>query len=233
MPDDEKVYEEDEASEAEKASPEEIEKRIAERLGRQMDEKLSTNNSGLANLMADPQIRQILEARQKGENVELRVGNTIPPVEEEPDWDNLNNKDLVKELVKRLPRVIEQHLDKRVTPLDSELKGLKGYIESQEESKAKQQIDALKQKYPDFDAMKPQMASVLKDNPNLSFEELYVITKARSSGAPLTPTTTNTASERPTSETARSPRSSKRKTPLAQGRKGWDQMLDEALGGLE
>jgi len=213
----------EENEETEEETPQQIEERIAARLGREYDTKLKSTTE-YANLMADPQIRQIMEARKSGKNIQLvPEGQENKEPDPEPEWEDLDNKGLVKELLKRIPSVVQQTLEKSVNPLQDQFAGLKNYVEAQEEAKAKEQLDALSKKYPDFESMKPTMGGILKDNPGLSFEELYKVAKIRA-GVPLG----NTSSEKPTTESARLPRKN-RKEPLPSGRKGFEQLLDEAL----
>jgi hypothetical protein len=209
----------------------------------QLNQKLSElgekvgQNETLAKLVADPDIRRILEARQRGEQVSVNVGDepqqrqSTPDVEDPEDFDMLDNQELANYLMKKMDRVLEEKVNQSIQGISQKVQSLEGYVQENETKSVKQQVAELREKYSDFDQYKDQMVELNRQNPNLTPEDLYFIAKKRS-GHFDEPRPKESESEKPTQSVTRPPKPD-REEPLPQGKGGFDQMLGEALDDLD
>ena len=187
----------------------------------------------LVKLLADPDVRSILEAKQKGEEVKIVLGKAKEikkaPIVVDVDLEALSNKELVRHLLERVTDTIDSSLSSKLEPLSSSIKALESYVGSAEAKTVGGQIDEAKKKYADFDDYLPVMKSLNKSNPELSVEELYLISRKRKGGKGVL----EVSSEKPTSTSAKVKAEKIRDAPLPRGRAGFDQLLQEALDNLE
>jgi len=215
-----------------------IEEQIAQRLS-QVETKVSETQA-LAKILADPEVRQVLEAKQRGEKVSLVVGDAEPPpkpvvplddIEDTTDYDSLSNKDLAAHINKKMIKTIEAVVARSLDPVFNAVKNLGGLVQNNEAREVSQQIDRVKKKYPDFDNFIPDMQQLNKQNPGLSVEELYMISKIRK--RPIEDVKpANVATEKPTTTSFRAKDSTKTK-PIPPGNVGFSSILSEALNRLE
>jgi len=145
------------------------------------------------------------------------------------DLEALSNKELVRHLLERVTDTIDSSLSSKLEPLSSSIKALESYVGSAEAKTVGGQIDEAKKKYADFDDYLPVMKSLNKSNPELSVEELYLISRKRKGGKGVL----EVSSEKPTSTSAKVKAEKIRDAPLPRGRAGFDQLLQEALDNLE
>ncbi len=196
-------------------------------------EKKVESSGTLAQLMADPEVRAILEAKQRGEKVKVVLGEEKVPtkveIEEDIDLDGLSNKDLVKHILKKVSTIFDGTLSSKLTPLTEQIKNLSGYVGTAETQAANKQIEIARGKHADFDTYIPEMRELNKVNGGLSVEELYLIAKSRKAG----PDASKVSSEKPTSTSVKAPAKVTRKNPLPPGKAGFDIAMAEALSELE
>ena len=226
----------DEKSEIENVTDEEAKKdEMSEKL-KMLETKV--NDTGvLAKLMADPDVRALLEAKQRGEKIKLVQENAF---EQETtskqendftdvvDYDSMTNSDLVKHITNKVLKSFDSSLGKKLEPLNQVIKQLSSYVDNNEAKTVNQQIEQAKKKYSDFDTYLPEMRELNKVNPELAVEELYLISKMRKVG----PAALSVSTEKPTSTSAKVVEK-KRSTPLPKGKAGFDQLLSEALDKIE
>lgn len=190
----------------------------------------------MAQMAADPQIRALLEARQRGEQVDIipkskrndGAGEVIK--QEKVDWDSLTNSQMAEEL----PRVISSALasqvqkmfDEKFAPFQARFSEVEGVAQRSEQEKVASSIRAAQVKYPDFDVHRTDMLELSRGNPNLNVEELYILNKHRK-GLPLSPARP-TPTERPTQTSAR-PSARLEKQPFIPGKRGMQSLLESAL----
>lgn len=202
------------------------EQEIADRL-KLMDSKL-TSSETLAKLMSDPDVRAVLDAKQAGKKVKL-VEEEEEDEEEELDLDSLTNKQLTKHLLKQVTKAVGVATEQRIAKVEELLQGVIGHIQGSQTADVRKQIESMKEKFPDFEDLRERMAEINHTTPGLSVEELYLLAKVRETG--LDGLATGLRSERPSSSTARPPRTQQRKTALPTGKRGFDVLLQEALEG--
>jgi hypothetical protein len=209
---------------------------LVEQLGGLREETRASQT--LANLMADPEIRTLLEARQAGRRVKVTDDTSLPPEGKVPDVefkdDELNSLDnaglsrfLVKSMGKVLGGIVEERLQKALTPLQGELGEVRGHIRKQIGQKVKEDIERVKEAHTDFETFRPIMVGIATENPGLSTEEVYRIAKDRMSkgeggGREL-------ASERPSSTSARSTHKQAQAAEPRRGVQGFKAMMSEGM----
>jgi len=161
----------------------------------------------MAKLISDPDFRAVLEAKQRGEKVRVETGEKpTPKVEDQPevDLDDLPPSKLAKHVLTQVSTMIEQAVERKLGPLSQKVEGVEGKLKEDEGKKVKKEVEALQEKYEDFDLHRQGMMEVNKVNPELSVEELYLIAKARASGG--TPKKgPRTETERPSTSSTRPP----------------------------
>lgn len=150
-------------------------------------------------LLADPNIRNYLAAKERGENVELvpAVSKAEQPAREEvppPDLETMTNAQLASYMKQTIgsavSSAVSEIVGKEVTKLRGELKPqvdqAAAAAQSQISERISQQIVAVKSKYSDFDQIQPFMIELNKTVKGLSVEELYHMAKIRAGVPPVT-----------------------------------------------
>ena len=209
------------------------EKALEERMGKL--EEAQKDSSAFANVMADPQVRELLEARHRGEEVEIvlagaGVGGGKKDEEEVVDESNLedmSNAQLLETMSKKVGKVIGEALDEKMKPLDERVGRFEKKAENDEVLRIQRDVGAAKKKYPDLESYQDEIITAHKENPALSVEELYMLARMRKGDGPP-PKPTDTESERPTHTSARTPERETRKVPLPPGKRGFAQILVES-----
>lgn len=219
-------------------APEREETGVADRLA-----KLVNGNSTeiakaqlMAQMTANPQFRALLDAQQRGEQVEIvpkgqRRDVARETVEQEKvDWDSLTNSQMAEKLPQiigsSLSEQLKKMIDEKFSPFEQKFSALEGVAQRSEQEKVASSIRAAQQKYPDFDVHRADMIELSRGNSGLNVEELYVLNKMRK-GLPLTPPRP-TSTERPTQTSAR-PSATTQKQPFVPGKRGMQGLLEAAL----
>lgn len=184
-------------------------------------------NQGLTNLLNDPDVMAVLEAK--------KAGKTVVVSTEEPKPDPSLNEEvgkLTKELDEEDPnRVL---LDSVATLIDTKFEEQNARIEAVEtHARAGAQKDvstavaAARAKFSDFDTYKTEMVELSGELKTLSVDELYMITKTRAGDLDITKT--ESFSEKPTTQTSSRRTTVAKRDNVRHGRKGFKEMLAEAL----
>jgi len=211
--------EEDEVDDTENEDNQTEEDKIVQKLT-QIEQK--TNDTvALAKILADPDIRRVLEAKEKGLKFELKELKDEP---ETPQIDLSGEDDKTKDLMQKVLMLVQS----AIKPLEQKLSGIDQYVQTSEGSKIKEEINTVRSKYDDFDSYRETMIELNRRNKDLSVEELYWLAKLRKSGSFGG---VNTDTERPRKTTAKP--SIAQKTAALPGKKGFDMLLDSALETLD
>jgi hypothetical protein len=187
-------------------------------------------NAVVARLAADPEIRQLLEARQSGKKVKVVLEDEkpqTPPTEEletPPNLEEMTQSDLLRHMTKVMAATTEKVLKSRLAPFEQKLAAVEQSVQQDQRKEVQAQVDAARKSHKDFDQYKESMLSISQQNPGLGVEELYMLAKVRA-GQPLVPDR-STESERPSRTSARPP---KRQEPLPPGRSGFSALVGDAL----
>ena len=228
----------DELSEKSKA-----EEQIAKELGT-INEHMQGDKKLLAELIADPMVREIIEAKTNGRTLKL-VEDGAPSsgslsdlsskaggdsgVDESASLEDLSRNDFAKVLMSKLTKVVSGVVSEGLAGVGDDVKALKGYVQGVENAKVKKQLTKLKSDHKDFDELKDQMRELSKQSPGLSLKQLYLLAKDETSDN----VDVKVDSERPVSSSSRTKAKISRETPLAVGRAGLDTLLDESLAKLD
>ena len=199
-----------------------------------------TTESQAAKLLADPEIRAILDARERGEKFKLvreSEASTKPAASEPPkpskNIEEMTNAELSEymsqTIVHRLSSVLGDTVDAKIGSLRNELKptleSVASAAQRDQSLRVQQEIKACADKHPDFDEMRLLMAKVNETVQGATVEELYMLAKVRA-GTPAVPQK-EIQTERPTA--APSQRQSFKRPTNVRGRQGMSDILDAAL----
>jgi len=189
-------------------------------------EKKANDAGTLAKILADPDVRALLQAKEQGKKVKVLEDATI---EELPDPDLSDLDEESKDSLKKVFSYVKAALDIRLKPLQEQMSKVSQYVEVSEGSKVKEEIASVRKKFSDFDDYRQDMVDINKVNPGLSVEELYFLAKTRKTGG-FNVGAPKTDSERPQRSTARP--AVVEKKPVRPGKRGFDDLLNEALDSI-
>lgn len=208
------------------------EDQIAARLG--SIERGMTENAVLGKILADPDLRAVLEAKQAGKKVKVVSGDEGErrKVEEPKDFTELNQKQLAEYVVSKAEEIAEEKTNSRVAELEQQIAALRANAESGLKEKAEAQVAAAKAKYKDFDLLLEDIKKINAQTPGLSVDDMYVLAKHRKGGSVTLPNRTETESERPTPSGMRGGRAKEKRTVPA-GPRGFSQLLAQSLEKLK
>ncbi len=213
---------EENSDDEEELSEEEEEQRLADRLSK-LEEKGNKDSATLAKMLSDPDVRALLEAKEQGKKFSLKMENQEAESKEPAipaDTDDTTRK------------VMEQvgaYVKDLIKPLESKLKNVDSYVSTNAQERVKEEINAVREKYSDFDDYRQDMSAINKQNPGLSIEELYFLAKSRKRGSFAAE---NTDTEKPRKSTAKAAVSRKNDKPI-KNRKDFELLLDEVLDNAE
>lgn len=224
-------------------APSELEKRLTAIQSQLSQSQASTQ------LLNDPQVQEILRAKQAGRSVKVVDSEGTPTGEtvnlltglKEDELEDMSGKQIL-ELVQKQLSVLEE---KKLKPLREESENLKRYMNQQAQERLKAEIATTRGKYKDFDDYRQDMLEIHAGSPNLSVEELYILAKTRAGKAIHPPKVveptqgtnegkedgpqTSTETERPTTAAGRPSTASTREKPVGPRLRGFDQLMTEAL----
>ena len=211
-----------------------VEEEISEKLG-----NLLEHNEGdkklLSMLIADPRVRQIIEADGTGKKLVLideakakakPSAMASEEVEESVDLEGLSRADFAKVLLKQLGGVVTETIKSSLSDLSKDVGELNKYVSTQQNNDAVGQVEKSKKLHEDFNDFQKEMLALSKENPRLSIERLYTLAKAEK-GDNVDRTV---ETEHPETSSARTVARPNRKTELPMGSRGMDILLEEALG---
>jgi len=210
---------------------------IAEKLGTLIEHQ-SGDQKLLAKLVANPQIRAIIEAEQRGQKVTLSMTEEKESTKPLADLsaraldfsdveglEDLPRNEFAKTIVGKTVDSISTLVEKQLDGLKGELKRVNDYIGSQENNAVSESIAQARKDHKDFDTYGKEMLALHKQFPEMHVERLYRLAKAEHGDK--VPAKVDT--ERPTPSGGRPSRRSTRKEPIRPGRAGMEQLLDESL----
>jgi hypothetical protein len=158
--------------------------------------QLRRSTQAASNLLSDPSVRAVLEAKQRGEEVQVLSKAQLAQLQASKQDDDdqapvdLNdledNNLLANEMSKRLLSSVEKALESKLGPLVNRLTQVEQYATQNIAKTVDQQVQALRAKYRDVKDFEPDMLEISKTSPNLGIEELYILAKTRKN-SPITP----------------------------------------------
>lgn len=190
-------------------------------------------NSALLTLMADEDVRAVVEAKRSGRKVRVSPADE-PEAEPEPEpsiASDLDENDPVRQTLERVDTLIKVRLKAANDSINARLAGLEGLGNEIKRKDVTSQVDVARSKFKDLDQYKDAMVTLSRENPTLSVEDLYVLSKSRA--GKLRQAEQTTFSEKPTSQPRRStpskPTAGGRPPERPAGRKGFSALLAESL----
>lgn len=194
-------------------------------------------NQQVAELLSDPDIRAVIENKRAGKTiriVEATEDENPEDTDEDPDpIDSLPDEDPKKELLKAVADLIDRRAGRTLKEIDNRLRSVEGFATTNQAKEIKNDIAAARTKYADFDQYSKKMVELAKTHDKLGVEELYVLAKMKAGKLELTKS--STFSEKPSSQprNRREVNKSSSKNKPTHGRRAFNEMLGEALSGLD
>jgi hypothetical protein len=195
-------------------------------------------NQAVMSILSDPDVRRVIEAKRAGKPLVLSetVIEPTPEPEEEDDLGigKLPEDDPLKSTLQRISEVIDKKLASKnatIEKLLERLDAVEGVAGSYQKKEVVAQVNQVREKHRDFDQYQTSILSLSQKNPSLGVEELYVLAKLKAGKLNLNEGSTQ--SERPTSQPRRESTRKPGQPARPPGKKGFDEMLKEALGGLD
>lgn len=155
-----------------------------------------SENGQLGKLLADPDIRALMEAKAKGINVSVVAQQkAIPTAPAEPEnLEAMTNSQLAKYLNDQtkytvetgLSNIVDAKLDAFMQKIAPTLQNVSADISNRQQRDIQEQFKSAEAKYSDWKEMLPSMMEVNKTIQGADPEELYFIAKKRA-GLPLIP----------------------------------------------
>lgn len=192
-------------------------------------------NAQVNQLLGDPEIRAVVEARRAGKSV--KVVTDEAEVEPEPEasiYGDLAEDDPVRKTLEQVDKMVSTKLERLLGPLAQRLAGVENLATEVKAKDLKSEVRELRSRYQDFNEYGQKMMEIAKTQPGLGVEELYLLSKHRA--GKLSVSKPSTFSEKPTSQvSARSAKPARKPTdpPRPSGKKGWNELLAESLGRLD
>lgn len=191
------------------------------------------NNQAVLALLADPDIRKIVDARRTGRQV--TVSEAVAESKPDPVEDlvkDLPEEDPTRGLLGKLSELIDRKMGGTLETLDRRLKEIESLGNEVRGKEVNAEIAAVRTKYKDFDRYRDKMVEITKTNPGLRVEDLYVLAKSRAGELRLAERATET--EKPSAQPPKSVHQ-KPRTEGAQprGRKAFNDLLANALNELK
>ncbi len=219
-----KLYDED----GNEVDPSTIADSNTQKILQKMEDSDDGSTVKLGKLLGDPAVQEILEARDRGEEVRVSVGeekkdkDPVTPTDKDIDIEEMSNKDLKKHIADGMLDTIKTQITDAMKPLTSSLEELGNSRKAQQEQETLREWERMKQIDPELEEYKPKIIELHELNPNLSLEQLYVLASGKKleKGKKL-----DLGTERPTPSKA--PTKRERKVPLLPGVRGFRQLVSE------
>jgi hypothetical protein len=200
-------------------------------------------NRVMTQLLADPNLRAVIEAQRAGKKIKIIPLNSEGEEEGGDSSDSGAAKTLPVDLDSMSPAELTQHIIKEarrqapkpkedpvVTQLQQQVAALTQHIQQENAKKVDSEVQSVMAKYPDFDEHKPAMLQISQENPGLKVQELYTLAKMRAGQSISEPLDVMT--ERPVSSSARPSNLKRPKGPII-GNPAFNNRLHDILANKE
>lgn len=200
--------------------------------------------TALGKLMADPDVRTVLHAKNSGQKVNVSVGESEPtapvvlplPDFDEEEFNELSQSDAAKKLLGMVGQVTApafgQIVDQKLAPILQGLERVGNYIQGQQASSVRKEIDKCHTDYADFSLYEAAIVNLAKaSGGEMSVEECYLIARRRAGGGASAPPVT--ATERPTSSASgnvlETESLERNREPMGRGFGGFKKTLEDVM----
>jgi len=206
----------------------------------QQDDKINRVEA-LNQLMRDPDIQKVLEAKRKGNEIVISSKEKdnedglfeLPSFKDDEGKDksleDLSNKELLELATGNVTKTISDLLDKKLKGVKGDISGVQKFVQQTETERIQREVVDVRKAAPDFDKYKEQIVELNRQNPGLTVEELYLLAKRRVEGKKKQD---NTDTEKPTGQTSTKGLFDDDKTEYL-GKQGMDALLEKALEGQD
>ena len=195
--------------------------------------ELEKDKNSFQALVANPDVRALLDAQDKGEVVKIIIGDTEDDGSSSElsieEIENMSNQELMAFTMKETVKQVRSALSEELSSVRTDLSTLKMDKDKETAAQTERELRNVIKKYPDFGSFRDDIVDLRKQNPSLGVEELYVL--ARMKKGKGFPDPLSVEAERPTSSTPSKKKD--RKEPLPPGGKGFAKILDEATSSGE
>lgn len=189
-------------------------------------------NKILMDLIADPDIQNILAARREGRAVRVVDDVETTPKEETADIEDDELEGLDDDM-KSIVKILDKQFTARMKPMIDQVAGLESLAKGMQQKAFDEQISTVESKNPDFAKYRTAMAVLSRgEGAGLAVEELFIIAKHRAGALAVVKETTD--SVRPTPTPRRKGETTKKDKPQSMStRKQWQTTLADALDNLD
>jgi hypothetical protein len=200
-------------------------------------------NRVMTQLLADPNLRAVIEAQRAGKKIKVIPLNSDGEEEGGDQGDSSASKSPPVDLDSMSPAELTQHIIKEarrqtpsqkenpvVTQLQQQVAMLTQHIQQENAKKVDTEVKAVMERYPDFDNHKPAMLQISQENPGLKVLELYTLAKMRAGESMSEPL--DVLTERPVSSSARPSNLKRPKGPII-GNPAFNNRLHDILANKE
>ena len=182
-------------------------------------------NELLLNIVSDPDVSRVLQAKRDKKPV--RFAEDEEPKSEPVDDIKIETGDEeFDQNIQKIMGLIDKKFEQTLAPIKETVDNLQSLADQYTSRVVEEQIDEVAKKHSDLGTYRKAMAELAGNTSGLNVEELLLITKNRAGKLILDNPSTD--SERP-SPTPRRLVSQDRKEPARRGRKGFSQIVAEAL----
>ncbi len=184
--------------EGDKKSP--LEEQVS-KMGEALDTMQKTNDAE-RKLLSDPDVRDLLARKAKGEKVtietegvekektaEEKINELIFPKGEKPKDDSLedlSNVELMEQMGELLKKALTPAVEEATKPLKDELEAMRGERETERKDKSARaladEVLAVAEKYKDFEDHKEGIVELYEKGPTI--DDLYLLAKVKKVGLP-------------------------------------------------
>ncbi len=187
----------------------------------------------LSSLIADPDVRNLLRAKQNGDPVQVLVGDEKDP---DPDkkgknLDEMSRSELAEHIIQESAKASKEVIQEGLGPVNDTLASLNDDKQEARKTELAKEVTTTRKKFEDFNEYQEAIAGLHETNPTLTVEELYYVAKQRA-GKDITEKV-NPASEKPSSTAASPPKKKQRDKPVPPTSKGFSQILTEYQEGSD
>ena len=189
----------------------------------------------LSALVGDPDVAAVLDAKNKGAGLVLRLGeqegeddeSAAPKLPDALEIDAMSPSQTVAMILKQLPALLTHAVREPTSELSERLGALETERTTERKTKLKGDVEKLITRYPDFMTHKDTIEKLCSES-GLTLNEAYIVARQRSGKG--FPEAAGAGSERPTAITVRTP---KKVAPARLGARGFKIDLREVLDGIE
>jgi len=136
----------------------------------------------VAKIMSVPGVRELIEAQSNGRKIKL-VDETEQATPSDPlegvDFENMDSRGVVKLMLGMLPKMVNEVVKQNVAPINDQVGRIRGHLAKSVEKEVNDQVEEARERFPDFDQVKPQILALSNENPGLTVDELYLLAKRR------------------------------------------------------